>query len=377
MDDHSRTRFRLYERLRKQEYRAEKRRERKLLEAQIYYLEDQIKHNIPGPARAVKEALLTPTSRGPRELARISLYERTTAEDERRRLQSLVQRRAKLARLLHAWVVQSVANPLGEKGAWCEGTLMADPAARQYGFEWLTDRVYHSAMRSQATDAADFDGNVADKCLLHVHTGQNLEVLAVENHCQLTLLVETAVATELLWTDSNVLKSIPGLELMDKNVHDRQIVFLRIHNTHYGVSCCKIIRRYDLPANQGTVFVYVYIRDDERYPLHESERRLHGYGWSIMHNIAPGVTLVRSSSLLYAPATAHGAMDSIPETAKMYGATAHATSNETTLARIEHNALAQFTMSMRVQVDTLVARVQEETAKQRVAGTGQSGIVEL
>ncbi|KAF0692469.1 Aste57867_16460 [Aphanomyces stellatus] len=361
----SRDRARLYERVRKQEYRAEKRRERKLLEAQIYYLEDQIKHNIPGPARAVKmhdDATRSTTSW--RELARTNLRERTAADDERRALQRLVQRRATLAQLLEAWVAQAVApRRLGDGAAWRESTLMADPTARQYGFEWLTDRVFHCAMRVQATDAAAMGTNIDDQCHLHVHTDDDFEILGVESHCQYTLWADGADIAEALWTDSHVLTAIPGLTLTKTVVQDQSLVYVRLHNVRNGLSCCKIVRRYDLP--QTTIFTYVYVRDDESFPLAATERRPHGYGWTIVHDIAPGIALARTSGLQYAPLTAQGTVVSIAETASMFGTEAHATSRETTLARIENNAQTQLATAMRLQNAAMVTQIQSQAHARR------------
>ncbi|KAF0692471.1 Aste57867_16462 [Aphanomyces stellatus] len=371
----SRDRFRLYERLRKQEYRAEKRRERKLLEAQIYYLEDQIKHNIPGPARAVKTdktvSSTAASSRPWRDIARTSLHERTTAIDEQRKLQSVVQRQTKLVQLLHAWVSQSLAHPLGDGTCWRLSTLMADPVARQYGYEWLTDRVFHSAMRTQATDAVVIGQDVADRCCLRVHTDDACEILGLESRSQHTLLAESTDVVDSLWTESHMLVSIPGLKLKVTAVRDHSLVYVRLHNTRLGTSCCKLIRRYDLPASQGAVFVTVYIRDDESFPLEATERRPHGYGWAIVHNIAPGVALVRTSALQYAPVTTQGSVVSINETAAMFGAIAHATSRETTLARIENNALDAFAAGMRVQNANMLAHIQAKR-EGTVKGDGES-----
>ncbi|KAF0687796.1 Aste57867_20499 [Aphanomyces stellatus] len=323
LEEHER---REYECQRKRRYRAGKRTERERLEADaeaLRLLLSQLVSEAAGPTTA-------------REAALRSLQELATSERLNKTLRHHMQRRRDLVMRLKAWVRQSMSRPrsLHSGTPWLHSALLADPTARQYGYQWLTDRIYHAAMAAHGVD-----GHVDDVARLQVHRDvDGWDIVAMESHYQCTFLTPLAELAQVKWVG---LTEDAFSDVVHATTVDATPTFLYkyIHDTLLHTNVCWLNRRYDVSPDR-VVLVSVLLYDDECFPLRGNEQRAHGFSWTILEKITDDITLHRTSILHHAPRTADGSL-SFDETAAMFGVEPHP-SRDTTLARIENNALQNF-----------------------------------
>ncbi|KAF0692468.1 Aste57867_16459 [Aphanomyces stellatus] len=341
---------RQYERQRKRRYRAELRSEQERLEVQVARLQELLQTHLGRPDVVVPRRFQHQSKEKHREL--------TQSATQNRSLRDQVNRHRDLLRRLHTWVTASVQPSLDDNYPHLHSTLLADPAARPYGLRWLTDRVFHAARATHG-----FDGSVDDKIRLDIRLDTDGEIRGMENHDQHTVLANFRTVADAAWaldmeqaTQSTRCKSI----LVQEDVCYARVLYARL-----GTSFCTLSRRYD--TSDFAVIVYVFVRDDECFPLQEGELRPHGFSWAIFQKITDDVTLSRCATVQYAPVTTDGVI-SFEKQAAIFGVEPHP-SREVVLARIESTALRNFKAHHDDELKRLNAKIDQLVIKQEVDRT--------
>ncbi|KAF0692466.1 Aste57867_16457 [Aphanomyces stellatus] len=332
---------RAYERQRKRRYRAEQRNQIELCRAHVVQLQEELSRRLaahalsPHQGKSVAPSTLVHDGHGGERL-RESLA----------LLRRQVKRRAKLLHMLYTWVAASLQPPpsspdlvidMGANAPWLHSTLLADPVARHCGIQWLTDRVFHSAMAQHA-----IDDTVEDVLELKLLTMANADYfVGMETRRQTTYFANLADVGHGLWTLFTGTKYSPASQVESIDVVDAadgsKVTYKRIQDLELGTNMIVLRRRYDL--GDRIVFVHVYLRNDDCVPQAPHEMRPYGFGWVIAQAIAPEVTLVRGLTIQYTPETTAGPI-SLDRMAAMFGV--EATTPQATLARIEENALRNY-----------------------------------
>ncbi|KAF0705646.1 hypothetical protein AaE_014429 [Aphanomyces astaci] len=84
------------------------------------------------------------------------------------------------------------------RSSWMQSTLLANPAARQQGYRWLSDRVLHTSQRHPHP----FGDAVADRVSVVAHRGEDTDgatVAAIEGHYQFTAFGDFRHVSQRLW----------------------------------------------------------------------------------------------------------------------------------------------------------------------------------
>ncbi|KAF0687795.1 Aste57867_20498 [Aphanomyces stellatus] len=337
---------RLYERQRKQRYRTGLRSERDHLMAEIWRLQGTYQR------RLVAEVDRR-TSSGD------GIFN-TNADNCKLKVQ--VQRGQRLLAMLETWVAaSSIPQPRSSllrsaSVPWLHSTLLADPTARQYGYRWLTDRVFHAALSANAQHASM--GSVEDLARVTVHTdtvSPGVEIVAIERHVQTTYFSDFDVAAGCAWRafTENAQADVSRATIMHQ---EATCVYKCSYDTRLRTNVCLLSRLYDCSPDR-VVLVSVFLNDDECFPLHDDEQRPHGFGWSIFENIGADVTLHHQAIMLYPPRTTHGTL-TFDQTAAMFGVDAtEPTNRQATLVRIEQNALHYFVSRWKVKHEDMLERL--------------------
>ncbi|KAF0692461.1 Aste57867_16452 [Aphanomyces stellatus] len=331
-----------YECQRKRRYRAQKRCERDILQAEVDLLQEQL------------ETQLQDTSKHNlwRVIARRAFQDRVNSMHENATLREQVRRHRHLLRMLRHWAtaVPDVPTGLGENNPWINSTLLADPTARQYGFQWLTDRVFHSTLA-----ALSFVGTVDDVSRVDVHTDDSsgqMEIMGIESHFQRTYFADYKQVADINW-DEMPLRSESNPNIVQTIVRAGCINYVHMYYKVTNQNVCVLVRRYNLPNR--VVIVRTFLRDDECIPLQGPDMRPYGYGWAVFENIADGVTLYRSRLMQHAPVTRDGVI-TFDQTAAIFGVPVHPC-RHVTLARIENNALRNFLIRREITDKTWTSRL--------------------
>ncbi|KAF0692472.1 Aste57867_16463 [Aphanomyces stellatus] len=358
---------------RKREYRAMKRQERDHCCYLIYYLEDRLKQKQIHQGKTTQQSTIL--EQFWRHRADRSFQERCESTAENHKLRDHVRRHGTLLRALHQWV--SVLQPpiaLPDNinhMPWLQTTLLADPVARHVGYEWLTDRVYHSIARTGgAVDGGGFlaTSSIDDVAQVDVVLDDaKWDILGLFSRQQRTVLAPFQVAADSLWADQGRQLHAKCLVSVTQAVElDGCLDYTRTHNRHLGTSFCTLARRYNL--HDRVVMVYVFLREDECVPLQGGEIRPHGFGFNVFHHITDHVTLLRSSMHHFTPVTPDGPL-LFDQTAALFGIDAASSDNRnTTIVRIEQEATRHFdargkdmAKSLHAQLTRTEARVANET----------------
>ncbi|KAG9398625.1 hypothetical protein AC1031_014406 [Aphanomyces cochlioides] len=172
---------RLSERERMRKYRAAKRNEVKLLEAELRYLEEEL-----GRLRASK-ATVNPPNHLVQEIV-----------ERNQRLRNHVEDQVRLCRYLSSWVSsQRLPTAITPKAPWIVSTLLADTATRQHGSQWLSEKAYYSALQACLMHPFDARQNEAYKFNLHkAYDDNGIETIAaMEIHSQFHIVFATLYST--------------------------------------------------------------------------------------------------------------------------------------------------------------------------------------
>ncbi|KAF0696688.1 Aste57867_12570 [Aphanomyces stellatus] len=274
---------RKYERERKRRYRA-----RKALEQQ--------QQLVASPANIAEQSQSQARRRRLKDMASWLLSSSKVPETERKKLMNQVHRNRRLIDVLLRWVHLSIGPTPQDGTPWLHSTLLGDPEARQCGYRWLTDRVFHSAIAEHATTS-----NVRDFAVATMHADDwDFACLGLEHHHQVTVLGSVEQLATWLWGDI-VASERPNGSLAEAIEGDATFQYQRVTNPRQKKTLLMLTRRYAIASR--VVVVYVYIRDDECIPRHANEFRPHGFGWTVLQEIAPDVTLCRTHTLQLAPLT--------------------------------------------------------------------------
>ncbi|KAF0716603.1 hypothetical protein AaE_011055 [Aphanomyces astaci] len=329
---------RRYECERKRRYRADQRCQRAILVAEITALQETLQRTLSIPQqRAWSEV----TKRFETDLA--------LRAAKRRKLRDQVHRQQELLLILHEWVGRSVGRSLRDSRPWQHSTLLAHPESRQYGFQWLLDRVFHAA---NSTLSSTFNGSIADFSTLQVHVDDNQDILGMESHHQVTLLAGLNDVTACYVNASREImqSSVCHVETV---LEEGELLYWRLYNTQLGTSMCRLTRSYHLASR--VVCASIYVRDDECFPLQPNELRPHGFGWTVMDAVTDSITLCRTAVMQYAPVTTDGVV-TFERTAAMFGVEP-SSSRDVVLARIENNALRNFVAGRASMVTDMETRI--------------------
>ncbi|KAF0687802.1 Aste57867_20505 [Aphanomyces stellatus] len=326
--------WRSQERARKREYRIKLRQTREDLRAEVAFLERQVarQHDVASPA-----------SRDDASPSRHLL-----AENQCLRTHVAMQRH--LVHRLYHWVLSNsrLQHVLvqADGAPWLDSTLLADPTAREMGYRWLTDRVYHLT-----PTGLPFNGTVDDRMQLNMVRDIDGQAIGMDTVHQSTLLVDCHVVADFMW--AGYTRDATSTYLDSSHT---DIVFKRSVDAILGTSTLALIRRYDEPRR--VVFAMALLKDDECFPLQEGEMRPHGTSWVVLEQVADGVTLLRSRAMYATPLTTHGPL-SPTEMAAVFDATPHPSADDVTLARVSTHA----TRSFQVACDAFVRNVTQTVAR--------------
>ncbi|KAF0687805.1 Aste57867_20508 [Aphanomyces stellatus] len=320
---------RQYETNRKREYRKKERLARGRMREEIATLQKQLQQTLQLRALAPVNGQQAPA------LAQLvwrgSSSNVNPSEVLNEQLRTQVQRHRHLLKLLHEWtLVNTPLGPVLEQGSpYLHSTLLAAPVARELGLRWLTDRIFHSTLQGLS-----FDGNVDDTTRLEMMT-DGLTIFGMDTYTQMTFLADVNAVAKCIWDSYNHGEILHLHQSSITCKVEDSLMYKRMQDSKLGTSLLCIVRRY-YHADR-VVIVTCLLRDDDCYPLHESEMRPHGMAWLTLEKIASGVTLYRGRSIHYSPVTCHGVIDD-ERMAAMFGVQPHPTSRDVTLARIESHA---------------------------------------
>ncbi|KAF0718809.1 Aste57867_1466 [Aphanomyces stellatus] len=269
--------------LRQRKHQAAKRVEKETLEAELKLLQEALERLHATSRRRHKEHA------NPYALAVQVLQKHTRA------LRNQVDGQATLASILSMWV-QSMHPPAGlntPRTAFLKATLLAEPTARRHGYEWLSQRVYHTAVA-----ASPFGSHVADAGFMRLHTRddvrEGLTVAGIEAHVQMTAFANMHELAQLFWTKS--LEVMVGAEVVE--VVDNDLVYYHHTNGAKELQMCNVQCYFQ--RDDRIVLTAMTILNDERYPQGQV-LRTYGCHWMTFDRVADSVTLVRDSNVLYYP----------------------------------------------------------------------------
>ncbi|KAF0696687.1 Aste57867_12569 [Aphanomyces stellatus] len=303
---------RQYERDRKRRYRAELRNKRlkEQTRAEVVPEPDlesireyererkrQYRQNVHTDLQLLREQVLDLSQELARRCTRgITSQQKALLKDKA--LVEQVRRQRRLLQLLQTWVKASIQPTLRENSPWLHSTLLADRDARQVGYKWLTDRVFHSAVGAVAVDSSVDDGAWAG-----LITGEDAcDIHGIENTHQTTFFANYERVARVVWEDATDTTPRPDGGTLTVLAGDDRFRYQHIQSPSRRSTILMLARRYHV-THQRVVFVYVYIRDDECFPLEPDHFRPHGFGWTSMERITDDVTLCRTRTTQFANVT--------------------------------------------------------------------------
>ncbi|KAF0696320.1 Aste57867_12917 [Aphanomyces stellatus] len=301
---------RQWECLRKRKYRAAKRSEARRLEAELKVLEDELWQLQRGGAATISAKTMQQKHRSINTTLRVE-----------------VAMASKLGRRLASWVAtQLPPQEIPFRASWRHSTLMADPAARRHGYEWLCQRVYHTAI--QFIPSHPFGNQVQDTMALKMHTGVveaqddvdggDLSVVALETHVQYTVFSNFHTVAKAIWNDMVQDNGNFSFEVLDA-VGDKSMYFTHI-NRRLGTTMRSLVQMF--PQTSRIVIANVNLEDDECFPKQDGEILTHGFSWTILERVTSTITLVRISHMQFTPTTTHGVIPLV-EIGRLFGRSAH------------------------------------------------------
>ncbi|ETV78050.1 hypothetical protein, variant [Aphanomyces astaci] len=257
------------ESLRKRKYRAGKRTELIQLETELRTLQDQLAY-LTAPRSS--SSLFPSTTPPPAIIAR--------RYNESLKAQVTLQRR--LARTMSLWTAtqQPRLGPI-MRSSWMQSTLLANPAARQQGYRWLSDRVLHTSQRHPHP----FGDAVADRVSVVAHRGEDTDgatVAAIEGHYQFTAFGDFRHVSQRLWVANIAPTAVTVIQMLD----DQPIDGLMYYHSTNLVTNVRVIARQYIEASR-VVLTYTYLAHDECFPMIPGARewRPHGFAWCVLVHI--------------------------------------------------------------------------------------------
>ncbi|KAF0717394.1 Aste57867_2315 [Aphanomyces stellatus] len=305
-------------RLRK--FRELKKVERKALEMELAHLEWrlrelQVGHQDSSSPKAHEE--------GPRQL---SAYQLAIAilVHHNQTLRSKVDDTKALAQLLANWVAtQRLQTSPTMQFTWADTTLMAHPVARRQGFHWLSERLYHAAIRgSEGLSRNEFEKFVDDSMQFEMHTALNddgnVQITRMDLHCYNLFFESFDTVVITAW---KFLRHISfGAASLACNVEiDRvhgKLVYDHNVNPRDRTSLRRILCMFEEPNR--VVITLTKLKDDELYAMAPGERRTHGHAWYVIERLTDDMTTVTHSYFNYIPTTIAGEI-SLDEFGELFG----------------------------------------------------------
>ncbi|KAF0695919.1 Aste57867_13294 [Aphanomyces stellatus] len=230
---------------------------------------------------------------------------------EKHRLEDDVRRKTYLATLLKVWTLslEPLVDHFGPGIPWIESTLLAHPTARREGFDWLSQRVYHAALRAYSVEdpssqshetihngiQCDLTTRVnddGDRCIAVMHT-----------HVQHVFFAPFKEVARLIWIAERLRATVPsaasGAYVLEelKHLHDRLV--------YYGATYKRggvVARRIDsmFVDDHRVVITHTFVADDECLPIASGMLLTPGFGWTIAERITDSITLVRHKIVQFA-----------------------------------------------------------------------------
>ncbi|KAF0718808.1 Aste57867_1465 [Aphanomyces stellatus] len=299
-DDISKARKRHQGCLRQQKHQAAKKEVRQMLEAELRYLEDQLE------ARRTSATTSSHRTGSSHRLLAVIFYQTQSLREQ-------VQRQRNLLELLHAWVLSQEPQPgLVSRHAWVDCTLLADPTARHEGFEWLSRRVYHTALTNCPFGSFVGDAFRPGVAISNDGNDSDMAVTACGGHSQMTVFCDFNRVANAYWQHQRA--TTLGLPVVE-NVHDG-LIYCQRSIPQMDLHMRTVLRLFHEP--QRSVLTALTVSDDEKYPGHSTEWRVHGYKWTVFEHVAEGVTLIREANCLHFAPTCQGE-SSLPRIGHLFG----------------------------------------------------------
>ncbi|ETV78051.1 hypothetical protein H257_08264 [Aphanomyces astaci] len=323
---------RRFECLRKRRYRAAKRSELKMLEEEVGDLMARLRFM---QAKYYSTALAPPQSaprlrhrllhhpphpvNGPLSLSSnldvAKAVHRHTAV-----LRAQVVAHRNLVRTMAMWVASPpphLPHCLSIASRIHVASLTSDQHERTYALEWLSERVFHSAMA--AMPQHPFATNIADSWKLHVHrrhddTDDDTTIEALESHCQFTVFAALDDVAKARWPTSRS-NSLYCHQVV-ASVHERLVYFTH-YNYRLGTTSLTISGRFQ--HGSRVVVAHMLVAHDECLPLAPGDLRPYGFGWTVYEPVSHGITLVRYSMLQCTPLTSQSTVMTLNEIGRLFG----------------------------------------------------------
>ncbi|ETV78047.1 hypothetical protein H257_08261 [Aphanomyces astaci] len=253
--------------------------------------------------------------------------------------------------------------------SWIYSTLCADPAARQLGFQWLSDRLYHTSHSVIPQHPLGGQGGDAMQLTVHTNADENpVTIVAMEFHFQFhTVFASFANVVSAILAFSNqggfVVSDVIPCQVVEAVSDTLQYVYGA--NRRSGVTMRRVTNLFHNHDRTRAVQTYAKVADDECFPLQHGEIRTHGFGWfdldrscnsghwivrshtdcsgrTVAERVAGSITKVRGSVLHYAPITNEGVV-SLECMGSLFGINHHQFSRrEDLIAQVRTQAQAMY-----------------------------------
>ncbi|KAF0695915.1 Aste57867_13290 [Aphanomyces stellatus] len=324
--------------LRMRKSRAAKKAEMAALEAHVRLLEEklaQLKTSSPHTRR--------PFAKPPMSSQLMRVFR------DNKELWAEVVRQGKVADLLVMWLDSCrPSSPLSPRPAWTESTLLADPATRRQGFQWLSERVYHTAKTaSSPRRERPFTSTSAEHLVsFEMHTAERddgVTVAAMENQLQMILFANYKTIAAILWaglTQNNFdgVAVLPPSSIREK-INDNMSYFCGSYDST-GLESCRIMAKFE-DENRITI-TYVMVADDERLPIADNTFRTHGFGWTTLERVTDSITVLHNAVYHLTPLSATRIHASLADIAAIYGCPKYSLNTNAQVEQIGAAAEAYF-----------------------------------
>ncbi|KAF0715843.1 Aste57867_3142 [Aphanomyces stellatus] len=344
--------------LRQRKLRANKKAEKQMLQQTCERLDADLARLRLQPAKA--------TTTNPYRLASALLQQRNQT------LRTEVERHRRVAHLLAVWVTSQCPIPqsVAPRVSWMESTLMNHPVARCQGLQWLSDRVFHTAI-----DAPNpFGSHVEDGVRVQLYTSDDgddgLSIAGSETHIQHTFFSPSEDVAHVLWAWDRC-NAVYASEIADQV--DPRLVYYR-GNSLTGTNLRRISRMYDDNDANRIVITIALVAEDERYAMGDDELRIHGFAWTMAERVTDSITLVRHSRYHAAPKTKHG-VASLDDMARLYlgpRTTEHEprTTREVTVERIRSAVETIYTRASGLFVQAMLSMLDQHQLEKKASRNG-------
>ncbi|CAK4077924.1 unnamed protein product [Aphanomyces euteiches] len=281
-------------RLRMQKHRDGLRNETKQLREEVRVLEARLE-------------LLKATPNGRKRPASVSKCANQVLMDRLAQLRSKTTKWNTLAHRLYAWVeLQQPKEGLRHKMPWMESALLVDLESRRYGYQWLSEKAFHTAQNAFPPDV--FGNSVEDMINVTAHLGEDdhgISWEAVEGHSQYTVATNYVNVAQALW--DTLLQSSPmHTSRVVEEVDQHRLLYV-CHELNIGdLKQLYIAARFE--DNGRIIITQTTIATDDRFPIRNGECRSHGFGWTIVEPITATTTRLRRSFLHTPPTSSHGVL---------------------------------------------------------------------